>query len=104
MMPFGACFNVEHRDWQRFCTPTIARGQRQGGDMKAGMAAERARIETEARKLAWSGEHSSWRSIERALLGRDCFTQVPLVFRNAWTRAELDRLCRQAQLQPKRRA
>ena len=58
--------------------------------MKAGMLAQRARIEREARKLAHSGHHSGWRSIERALMSRS-LTQVPYVFANAWTRSELDR-------------
>jgi hypothetical protein len=74
------------------------------GDMRAGIAAQRARIESEARKLARSGEHSRWRSIERALAARTDFTEVPYVFANAWTRAELDRLCRQAALQQKQSA
>ena len=65
--------------------------------MKAGMLAQRARIEREARKLAHSGHHSGWRSIERALMSRS-LTQLPYVFANAWTRSELDRLCGQAQL------
>jgi hypothetical protein len=58
----------------------------------------------EARKLARSGEYSSWRSVERALLSRTCLTQVPYVFANAWTRSELDRLCRPAQLYRKESA
>ncbi|HEY7246986.1 MAG TPA: hypothetical protein VH678_24195 [Xanthobacteraceae bacterium] len=71
--------------------------------MKAGMLAERARIETEARKLGWSGEYGGWRSIERALLGQGRFTQVPYVFANLWTRSELDRVCREARLRRKQR-
>jgi hypothetical protein len=86
------------------CAPgEINSGQRRAA-MEAGMQAERARIETEARKLARSGEYSSWRSVERALLARTCLTQVPCVFANAWTRSELDRLCRQAQLYRKESA
>jgi hypothetical protein len=69
--------------------------------MRPGHWAERACIETEARKLAHSGQHTGWRSIERALRDWSAFTQVPFVFRNEWTRSELDRLCRQALLQRK---
>jgi hypothetical protein len=72
--------------------------------MRAGMPAQRARIETEARKLAHSGEHSGWRSSERALITRSEFSQVPYVFRNDWTRSELDRLCLQARHLRKERA
>jgi hypothetical protein len=74
------------------------------GHMRPGHLAERGRIETEARKLAHSGQHSGWRSIERALMSRGTFCQVSYVFRNAWTRSELNRLCQQAQLQRKERA
>jgi hypothetical protein len=54
-----------------------------------------ARIETEARTLAWSGKYSSPRAIELALVARG-FAEAPRLFRNPWTRSELDRLCRQA--------
>jgi hypothetical protein len=54
-----------------------------------------ARIETEARTLARSGQYLSSRSIELALVGRG-FVEVPLLFRNPWTCSELDRLCQQA--------
>lgn len=64
---------------------------------KVRMAAERAHIESAARKLARSGEHSGWRSIERVLSTRG-FSQTPNVFANSWTRSELDRLCQQARL------
>jgi hypothetical protein len=72
-------------------------------NMRAGIAAERARIESEARRLARSGQHTGWRSIERVLLAGP-FTRVPFVFANAWTRYELDRLCQKAQLRGKERA
>jgi hypothetical protein len=72
--------------------------------MRAGMHAQRAQIESEARKLARSGQHYGWRSIERALLEQGRFSQVPNVFANAWTRSELDRLCQQAQRLRKPRA
>jgi len=67
------------------------------------MVAQRARVETEARKLARSGEYAGWRSIERVLLAQS-FTQVSYVFANLWTRSELDQLCQQAQLRRKKRA
>jgi hypothetical protein len=68
--------------------------------MRPGVAEERARIESEARQLARSGEHSGWPSIKRALLQR-AFTQVPYIFANAWTCSELDRLCQEAKLRRK---
>jgi hypothetical protein len=64
--------------------------------LRLGVAEERARIESEARKLARSGEHSRWWSIQLALLAQGRFTQVPRVFANKWTCSELDRLCQQA--------
>ena len=72
--------------------------------MRPGHWAERGRIETEAPKLAHSGQHSGWRSIERALMKLGRFCQVSYVFHNAWTRSELNRLCIQARLQRKERA
>ena len=60
--------------------------------MRAGTAAQRAHIESEARRLARSGKHSDWQSIETALLTQNRFNEVPRVFANAWTRSELDRL------------
>jgi hypothetical protein len=72
--------------------------------MPAGLGEERARIESEARRLARSGEHSGWWSIKTALLAQCRFTQVPSVFNNLWTCSELDRLCHEAQLRHKERA
>jgi hypothetical protein len=95
-----------HPGWQQSCS-ACARATLQKikvGRMRPGHLAERGRIETEARKLAHSGQHSGWRSIERALMSRGTFCQVSYVFRNAWTRSELNRLCQQAQLQRKERA
>ena len=66
--------------------------------MRAGVKEERARIESEARKLARSGEHNGWWSIQAALSTQGRFTQIPRVFANLWTCLELDRLCQQAQL------
>ena len=71
--------------------------------MLAGLGEERARIESEARRLARSGEHSGWWSVQAALLAQRRFTQIPRIF-NAWTCSELDRLCQQAQLRHKERA
>jgi hypothetical protein len=102
---WGRCLKTVQPSWPQFCTLTRQgpRTAKVGQPVKAGMLAQRARIESEARKLAHSGDHSGWRSIERALLSRS-LTQVPYVFANAWTRSELDRLCRQARLLRKDRA
>ena len=54
-----------------------------------------ARIETEARRLAWSGQHKSFSSIEMALLMQG-YEEAPKVCANPWTRSELNRLCDQA--------
>jgi hypothetical protein len=64
--------------------------------MPAGVGEERAHIESEARRLARSGEHSGSSSIQAALLVQGRFTQIPYVFGNLWTCSELDRLCQQA--------
>jgi hypothetical protein len=69
--------------------------------VRADAKEQRARIESEARTLACSGEHSSWWSIQAALLAQGRFTQVPYVFGNPWTCSELDRLCQKAQLRHK---
>jgi hypothetical protein len=50
------------------------------------------RIETEARKLARSGQHRWSSSIEMALLAQG-YRDTPRVFANRWTQYELDRLC-----------
>jgi hypothetical protein len=63
--------------------------------MRPGVAEERARFESEARRLARSGEHSGWWSIKETLLERR-FPQVTYMFANAWTCSELDRLCQEA--------
>ena len=72
--------------------------------MLAGLGEERARIESEARRLARSGEHGGWWSIQAALLAQRRFTQIPRIFANAWTCSELDRLCQEARLRHKERA
>jgi hypothetical protein len=55
-----------------------------------------ARIETEARTLARSANHSSFSSIEMLLIARG-YSEAHKVFANRWTLCELDRLCQQAQ-------
>jgi hypothetical protein len=54
-----------------------------------------AHIETEARKLARTGQHRSYRSIEMALLGQG-YREALKVFANRWTQCELDRICQQS--------
>jgi hypothetical protein len=63
--------------------------------MRAGLQERRARIETEARKLARSGDHYNNSSIQLALLNRG-FRESYKVFENPWTCCELDRICAQA--------
>ena len=65
--------------------------------MKAGLRQRLARIETEARTLARSGNFGGFASIERALLTRG-YEEAPRVFANRWTQSEVDRLCLQAKL------
>jgi zona occludens toxin (predicted ATPase) len=60
--------------------------------MKAGLRQRLARIETEARTLARSGNFGGFASIERALLTRG-FDEAPRIFANRWTQSEVDRLC-----------
>jgi hypothetical protein len=52
-------------------------------------------IETEARRLARSGQYQGFGSIQMALMARG-FTKVSKVFANRWTCSELDRLCERA--------
>jgi hypothetical protein len=59
------------------------------------MVDQLARIESEARTLARSGNYLSARSIEAALAEKG-FLETARVFRNRWTCSELDRLCQQA--------
>jgi hypothetical protein len=57
---------------------------------------ERAeRIETEARRLARSGQHQGFSSIQFALAARG-YREAPKVLANRWTQYELDRICAQA--------
>jgi hypothetical protein len=55
-----------------------------------------ARIETEARTLARSGNYRSFISIKMMLLASG-YSEAHKVFANRWTQFELDRLCQQAQ-------
>jgi hypothetical protein len=61
------------------------------------MSALRARLETEARQLAHSGQYRNSAAIERELLARG-YPNIERFFANRWTQSELDRLCRQAEL------
>jgi hypothetical protein len=63
--------------------------------MKRELQERFACIETEARKLARSGQHRGSHSIEMALLARG-YRDAPKIFANRWTQYELDRLCEQA--------
>jgi hypothetical protein len=55
-----------------------------------------ARIETEARTLARSGNYQSFSPIKSLLLSHG-YPEAHKVFANRWTQFELDRLCQQAQ-------
>ena len=55
-----------------------------------------ARIETEARTLARSGNYRSFISIKMLLLARG-YSEAHKIFANRWTQFELDRLCLLAQ-------
>jgi hypothetical protein len=61
------------------------------------MSELRARLETEARKLAHSGQYRNSAAIERELVARG-YPGLQKFFANQWTQSELDRLCRQAEL------
>ena len=63
--------------------------------MQRGLQQRLARIETEARTLARSGDHPSFSSIEFILLARG-YEEAHKVFSNRWSQAEVDRICRQA--------
>jgi len=63
--------------------------------MKPDMRDRLARIETEARTLARSGNHYGFSSIKNLLLTRG-YPEANKVFANRWTQSELDRLCKQA--------
>ena len=54
-----------------------------------------AEIETEARRLARTGQYQGFGSIQMALMVRG-FTEASRIFANRWTCSELDRLCERA--------
>jgi hypothetical protein len=58
-------------------------------------AQDLARVETEARTLARSGRYRGYVEIKRELESRG-LPAVARIFINAWSRAEVDRLCRHA--------
>jgi hypothetical protein len=58
-----------------------------------------ALIETEARKLARSGQHLTSDTIRIALLEQG-FEEASKVLSNRWTQSELDRLCEQSGSRP----
>ena len=64
--------------------------------MKPGVLDRLAHVETEARKMARSGEYRNSGSIHMALLAIGV-VEASRLFSNRWTCSELDRLCRQAQ-------
>jgi hypothetical protein len=53
---------------------------------------QRARIETEARRMARSGAYLEFSAILLRLKERG-FAEADRVFENPWTQAEIDRLC-----------
>ena len=67
-----------------------------GYKLKIAIRDRLAKAETEARKLAWSGEYRSSKMIETALLNLG-FLEAPKIFANRWTHSELDRICDQTQ-------
>jgi hypothetical protein len=54
-----------------------------------------AQIETEARRMARSGVYVEYSAIQWRLEERG-FSDAHRLFKNPWTRAEIDRLCRLA--------
>jgi hypothetical protein len=65
--------------------------------MKQGTRERLALIETEARRLARSGDHRGSWSIGRALQAQG-FAEASKVLANRWTQSELDRICEQVTL------
>jgi hypothetical protein len=54
-------------------------------------------IETQARRLAQSGEYKDFSSIEMILLAQG-YREAAMVFENRWTQSEVDRLCERARI------
>jgi hypothetical protein len=63
--------------------------------MRQRMVERLAQIETEARKLARSGNYSNATSIELARLVEG-YRAASKLFVNRWTHSEIERLCEQA--------
>jgi hypothetical protein len=59
--------------------------------MRQGLVERLAQIETEARRLARSGNYSSAVSIELALLVQG-YREASKLFANPWTQSEIERL------------
>jgi hypothetical protein len=55
------------------------------------------RIETQARRLAQSGQYKDFSSIEMQLLAQG-HREASIVFANRWTQSEVDRLCERARI------
>jgi len=55
-----------------------------------------AQVETEARRLANSGDFQSFRTIRRELIAAG-YEEARQIFRNPWTQSEINRLCDLAQ-------
>lgn len=53
---------------------------------------ELARLQTEARRLAHSGAYSHFAEVRRELIARG-HADAWKIFKNPWTRSEIDRLC-----------
>jgi hypothetical protein len=73
----------------------LSRGRLGGPKMKLGTRDRLAHIETEARRLARSGEHRGFKSIEIVLLSRG-YREARRIFANRWTCSELERICEQS--------
>jgi hypothetical protein len=96
LLPLAACPKTEQDDRQRSCRWHIGGGRSfEVWPMKRGLQQRLARIETEARTLARSGDYRGFDSIEMILLARG-YQEAHKVFSNRWSQAEVDRLCRQA--------
>jgi hypothetical protein len=63
--------------------------------MKPSLREQLARIETQARTLARSGEYYGFKQIETVLIAGG-YQEARKIFANRWSRAEVDRLCEQA--------
>jgi len=63
--------------------------------MKPSLREQLARIETQARVLAQSGEYYGFKQIERVLIARG-YQEAAKIFANRWSQSEVDRLCDQA--------